>query len=79
MVERVVAHQCGLMKQVPPLRRTLWGWRGLRVGEASNPGPVETRSARRSAVAGNWDEESRPVAVAEPAQTDGDCSTGSSC
>ena len=39
----------GLLKQVPPLRRTLWGWRGVRVGEASNPGPVQTRSARRLA------------------------------
>ena len=43
--------QHGLLKQVPPLRRTLWGWRGVRVGEASNPGPVETRSARRSQTA----------------------------
>ena len=41
--------QHGLLKQVPPLRRTIWGWRGVRVGEASNPGPVQTRSARRLA------------------------------
>ena len=74
MVERVVAHQCGLMKQAPPLRRTFWCWRGVRVGEALNPGPVETRSARRSAVASDWDDESGPLAVAEPAQTNGDCS-----
>ena len=39
--------QHGLLKQVPPLHRTLWGWRGVRVGEASNPGPVQTRSGRR--------------------------------
>ena len=31
--------QHGLLKQVPPLRRALWGWRGVRVGEASNLGP----------------------------------------
>ena len=41
--------QHGLLKQVPPLHRALWGWRGVRVGEASNPGPVQTRSARRLA------------------------------
>ena len=41
--------QHGLLKQVPPLRRTVWGWRGERVGEASNPGPVQTRSTRRLA------------------------------
>ena len=54
--------QHGLLKQAP------------RVGEDSNPGPVETRSARRSAAAGDWDDESGPLAVAEPAQTDGECS-----
>ena len=31
--------QRGLLKQVPPLCRTVSGWRGIRVGEASNPGP----------------------------------------
>ena len=41
--------QHGLLKQVPPLRRTVWGWRGVRVGEASNPGPVQTRSTHRLA------------------------------
>ena len=41
--------QHGLLKQVPPLPRTVWGWRGVRVGEASNPGPVQTRSTRRLA------------------------------
>ena len=62
------------MKQALPLRRTLWGWRGVRVGEASNPGPVEARSARRSAAAGDWDDESGSLAVAEAAQTNGECS-----
>ena len=27
--------------------RPRWGWRGVRVGEASNPGPLQTRQARR--------------------------------
>ena len=27
--------------------RPRWGWRGVRVGEASNPRPVQTRQARR--------------------------------
>ena len=38
-----------VLKQVLPLHRALWGWRGVRVGEVSNPGPVQTRSARRLA------------------------------
>ena len=25
--------QHGLLKQVPPLHRAVWGWRGVRVGE----------------------------------------------
>ena len=76
MVERVVAHQCGLMKQVPPLHRTLWGWRGVRVGEASNPGPVETRSAdqqwqaigMRSPGHSRWQSLLRPLAIAADGQ-----------
>ena len=32
--------QHGLLKQVPPIHRALWGWRGVRVGEASNLGLV---------------------------------------
>ena len=41
--------QRGLLKQVLPLRRTVWGWRGVRVGETSNLGLVQTRSTRRLA------------------------------
>ena len=37
--------QHGVLKQVPPLRRTVWGWRGVRVGEAANPGPVQNNEA----------------------------------
>ena len=33
VISRLIAHQCGLS--------------GCRVGEASNPGPVQTRQARR--------------------------------
>ena len=41
--------QHGCVKQVPPAHRFRCGWRGVRVGEASNPGPVQTRSSRRLA------------------------------
>ena len=39
-VVRVVVHRCGLL--------------GCRVGEASNPGPVQTRQARRLEIKSNW-------------------------
>ena len=57
-------------------------WRA--VGEASNLGLVQTRSARRLAAVGGWDEESvrnqsdspsGALAVAEPVQTSGECSS----
>ena len=41
--------QHGCVIQVPPAHRFRCGWRSVRVGEASNPGPVQTRSSSKLA------------------------------
>ena len=55
MIEERIHSRCGL-RGVCQLR-PLYGMRGVRVGEASNPGPVQTRQARRLGRLEQSDEE----------------------
>ena len=67
--------QHGHVNQVPSAHRFRYGWRGVRVGEASNPGPVQTRSSRRLAETNQNSSDSfrGAIAVAEPAQQNSEC------